>query len=174
VAALRELPSLLARCLEQEPEIAALAEQLADQHGFFYLGRGYDYAAALEAALKMKEISYLHAEAYAAGEMKHGPLALVEPGVTIVGFCTQTTTHEKMISNLKEVKAREGTVVAVVREGDTVPDCADAVIAVPNTLDALMPVVAMVPMQLLAYHVARVRGCEIDQPRNLAKSVTVE
>jgi glucosamine--fructose-6-phosphate aminotransferase (isomerizing) len=174
LAALRELPVLIARCLEQEPAIAALAETLADQHSFFYLGRGYDYAAALEAALKLKEISYLHAEAYAAGEMKHGPLALVEPGVTIVGFCTQTATGEKMLSNLKEVKAREGMVVAVVREGDTVPDCADAVIAVPNTLDALMPVVAMVPMQLLAYHVARVRGCEIDQPRNLAKSVTVE
>jgi glucosamine--fructose-6-phosphate aminotransferase (isomerizing) len=174
VAALRELPSLIEGCLGQERAIAALAETLADQHSFFYLGRGYDYAAALEAALKLKEISYLHAEAYAAGEMKHGPLALVEPGVTIVGFCTQKATNEKMISNLKEVKAREGTVLAVAREGDTVPDCADAVIAVPNTLDALMPVVAMVPMQLLAYHVARVRGCEIDQPRNLAKSVTVE
>ncbi|HZO90491.1 MAG TPA: glutamine--fructose-6-phosphate transaminase (isomerizing) [Chthonomonadaceae bacterium] len=173
-AALRELPTLIQRCLEHEPEIAALAEQLAGHSSFFYLGRGYDYAAALEAALKLKEISYLHAEAYPAGEMKHGPLALVEPGVAVVGFCTQPSTNEKMVSNLKEVKAREGTVVAVIREGDTVPDCADAVIAVPATLEALMPVVAMVPMQLLAYHVARVRGCEIDQPRNLAKSVTVE
>ena len=106
--------------------------------------------------------------------MKHGPLALVEPGVAVIGFCTQTATNEKMVSNLKEVKAREGTIIAVVREGDTPPDCADSVITVPATLDALMPIVAMVPMQLLAYHVARVRGCEIDQPRNLAKSVTVE
>jgi glucosamine--fructose-6-phosphate aminotransferase (isomerizing) len=172
--ALRALPSLIEKCLAREAEIAALAASLAQHHSFFYLGRGYDYAAALEAALKLKEISYLHAEAYPAGEMKHGPLALVEPGVAILGLCTQPGTNEKMVSNLKEVKAREGTVVAVVREGDAIPDCADAVIEVPVTLEALMPIVAMVPMQLLAYHVARARGCEIDQPRNLAKSVTVE
>jgi glucosamine--fructose-6-phosphate aminotransferase (isomerizing) len=173
-AALRALPTLITHCLEQEPQIAALAARLARHSSFFYLGRGYDYAVALEAALKLKEISYLHAEAYPAGEMKHGPLALVEPGVAVVGFCTQPATNEKMVSNLKEVKAREGTIVVVVREGEAVPDCADAVIAVPATLDALIPIVTMVPMQLLAYHVARERGCEIDQPRNLAKSVTVE
>lgn len=172
--ALRGLPDLVARCLEREGEIAALAERLAEHRCFFYLGRGYDFAVSLEAALKLKEISYIHAEAYAAGEMKHGPLALVEPGVAVVGFCTQPATNEKMVSNLKEVKARSGTVVVVVREGDTIPDCADFVIEVPATLDSLMPVVTMVPMQLLAYYVARARGCEIDQPRNLAKSVTVE
>ena len=174
MSALRALPDLIAQCLEQDAQIAELAESLARHSSFFYLGRGYDYAAALEAALKLKEISYLHAEAYPAGEMKHGPLALVEPGVAVVGFCTQTATQEKMVSNLKEVKAREGTIIAVVREGDLIPDCADSVITVPNTHDALMPIVTMVPMQLLAYHVARARGCEIDQPRNLAKSVTVE
>jgi glucosamine--fructose-6-phosphate aminotransferase (isomerizing) len=173
-AALRELPALIEECLRRDPQIAALAESLASHTGFFYLGRGYDFAVALEAALKLKEISYLHAEAYPAGEMKHGPLALVEPGVAIIGFCTQTATNEKMFSNLKEVKAREGTVISVIRDGDLTPDGSDAVISVPSTLDALMPIVAMVPMQLLAYHVARVRGCEIDQPRNLAKSVTVE
>ena len=173
-AALRELPALIEECLRREPQMAALAESLASHTGFFYLGRGYDFAVALEAALKLKEISYLHAEAYPAGEMKHGPLALVEPGVAIIGFCTQTATNEKMFSNLKEVKAREGTVISVIRDGDLTPDGSDAVISVPSTLDALMPIVAMVPMQLLAYHVARVRGCEIDQPRNLAKSVTVE
>ncbi len=173
-AALRALPTLIEACLAQEPQIAQLADTLAGHSSFFYLGRGYDYAVALEAALKLKEISYLHAEAYPAGEMKHGPLALVEPGVAVVGFCTQPATNEKMVSNLKEVKAREGTVIAVVRAGEPVPDCADAVITVPATLEALMPIVTMVPMQLLAYHVARVRGCEIDQPRNLAKSVTVE
>ena len=173
-AELSRLPMLIEQCLERAAEIETLADALSRHHCFFYLGRGYDYAAALEAALKLKEISYLHAEAYPAGEMKHGPLALVEPGVAILGFCTQHSTHEKMMSNLKEVKAREGTIVAVVREGDVVPDCADAVIEVPATLDALMPIVAMVPMQLLAYYVARERGCEIDQPRNLAKSVTVE
>ena len=174
IESLRQLPDLIARCLTQEPQIAALAESLSRHSSFFYLGRGYDYAASLEAALKLKEISYLHAEAYPAGEMKHGPLALVEPGVAVIGFCTQTATHEKMVSNLKEVKAREGTIIAVVREGDALPDCADSVIMVPATHDALMPIVAMVPMQLLAYHVAKARGCEIDQPRNLAKSVTVE
>jgi glutamine---fructose-6-phosphate transaminase (isomerizing) len=174
VEALRALPAQLEACLRRAPEIAALADTLAQHKSFFYLGRGYDFAAALEAALKLKEISYLHAEAYPAGEMKHGPLALVEPGVAIIGFCTQPTTNEKMTSNLKEVKAREGTVIAVVRDGDPVPDCSDAVISVPATLEALMPIVSMVPMQLLAYYVALARGCEIDQPRNLAKSVTVE
>jgi len=173
-AALRELPALIEECLRREPQIAALAESLAGHSSFFYLGRGYDFAAALEAALKLKEISYLHAEAYPAGEMKHGPLALVEPGVAVIGFCTQMGTNEKMVSNLKEIKAREGTVISVIRDGDPTPDGSDAIISVPSTLDALMPIVAMVPMQLLAYHVARVRGCEIDQPRNLAKSVTVE
>ncbi len=172
--ALRHLPELIEQCLAQDAYIASMAELLSQHHSYFYLGRGYDFAAALEAALKLKEISYLHAEAYPAGEMKHGPLALVEPGVAVVGFCTQTATNEKMVSNLKEVKAREGTIIAVVREGAEAPDCADQIIMVPNTHDALMPIVAMVPMQLLAYHVARVRGCEIDQPRNLAKSVTVE
>ena len=174
ITALRELPNLIEQCLTQDSYIASLAEALAQHHSYFYLGRGYDFAAALEAALKLKEISYLHAEAYPAGEMKHGPLALVEPGVAVVGFCTQTATREKMVSNLKEVKAREGTIIAVIREGEEAPDCADEVITVPNTHDALMPIVTMVPMQLLAYHVAKARGCEIDQPRNLAKSVTVE
>ena len=174
ISALRDLPNLIEQCLTQDSYIASMAESLSQHHSYFYLGRGYDFAAALEAALKLKEISYLHAEAYPAGEMKHGPLALVEPGVAVVGFCTQTATHEKMVSNLKEVKAREGTIIAIVREGQEAPDCADQIITVPNTHDALMPIVTMVPMQLLAYHVARARGCEIDQPRNLAKSVTVE
>ncbi len=172
--ALRLLPSQLETCLKREPEIAALAESLSHHSSFFYLGRGYDFAAALEAALKLKEISYLHAEAYPAGEMKHGPLALVEPGVAIVGFCLQPATNEKMVSNLQEVAAREGTILAVLRDGDSIPDCANETIFVPPTLDALMPIVSMVPMQLLSYYVARARNCEIDQPRNLAKSVTVE
>ena len=172
--ALRLLPSQIETCLTREPEIAALAESLARHSSFFYLGRGYDFAAALEAALKLKEISYLHAEAYPAGEMKHGPLALVEPGVAIVGFCLQPATNEKMVSNLKEVAAREGTILAVLRDGDSIPDCANETIFVPPTLDFLMPIVSMVPMQLLSYYVALSRQCEIDQPRNLAKSVTVE
>ena len=174
VLALRELPRLIDICLTRETEIAALAERLAKHNCFFFLGRGYDSAASLEAALKLKEISYIHAEAYPAGEMKHGPLALVEPGVAVIGFCTQPSTAEKMVSNLKEVKAREGTIISVIRDGDPVPDCSDEVISVPGTLEALMPIVAMVPMQLLSYYVAKSRGCDIDQPRNLAKSVTVE
>lgn len=174
VAALQQLPEQIEYLLSQEALYAQLAESLAKHKSVFYLGRGYDFASSLEAALKMKEISYIHAEAYPAGEMKHGPLALVEPGVAIIGFCTQPLTHEKMVSNLKEVKAREGTIITVLRDGDEVPDCADGVIRVPNTLDALMPIVSMVPMQILAYYVAKVLGCEIDQPRNLAKSVTVE
>ena len=174
VSALRALPEQVEECLARQSEVADLAVELASSSCFFYLGRGYDYAAALEAALKLKEISYIHAEAYAAGEMKHGPLALVEPGVAVVGFCTQPKTHEKMVSNLKEVKAREGTVIAVIRDGDEAPDGADHLIHVPRSVDALMPVLAMVPMQIMAYYVARERGCSIDQPRNLAKSVTVE
>jgi glucosamine--fructose-6-phosphate aminotransferase (isomerizing) len=171
---LARVPELVAECLKSEPEIKALAKQLANYSTFFYLGRGYDFAASLEAALKLKEISYLHAEAYPAGEMKHGPLALVDPGVCVIGFCTQASTREKMISNLQEVKARQGYVVAVIRDDEEAPALADAVIRVPATLDSLMPLVAMAPMQLLAYYIAVERGCEIDQPRNLAKSVTVE
>ena len=174
VQALRALPDQVESLIEGCESIEALARHLADHNCFFFLGRGYDFAAAMEAALKLKEISYIHAEAYAAGEMKHGPLALVEPGVAVVGLCTQPSTNEKMVSNLKEVKAREGTVIALVREGDPIPDCADAVIRVPRTADAFMPVLSLVPLQLLAYYVARERGCPIDQPRNLAKSVTVE
>jgi len=174
VSALQQIPGQIENILERAGDVEKLAETLASHNSFFFLGRGYDYAAAMEAALKLKEISYIHAEAYAAGEMKHGPLALVEPGVAIVGLCTQSATYEKMVSNLKEVKAREGTVVVLQGEGALTPDCADALIEIPTTHDALMPILSMVPMQLLSYYVARARGCSIDQPRNLAKSVTVE
>jgi glucosamine--fructose-6-phosphate aminotransferase (isomerizing) len=174
LSALRALPEQIEGMLVDTSGIEALSKTLAGHSCFFFLGRGYDFAASMEAALKLKEISYIHAEAYAAGEMKHGPLALVEPGVAIVGLLTQPATNEKMVSNLKEVKAREGTVVTVQRAGDHAPDCADEVITVPVTHEALMPVLAMVPLQLLSYYVARERGCAIDQPRNLAKSVTVE
>ena len=168
------IPDLLEQCLELEPQIEQLAENLINHRTFFFLGRGYDYATSLEAALKLKEISYLHAEAYPAGEMKHGPLALVEPGVAIVGLCTQIATYDKMISNLKEVKAREGTVLAILPQNVSAPDCTDYILRIPDAPDELMPFLAIVPLQLLAYHVARARGCSIDQPRNLAKSVTVE
>jgi len=174
VTGLRRLPDQVAECLNRGASISALAEHLAKHTCFFYLGRGYDHAVCMEAALKLKEISYIHAEAYPAGEMKHGPLALVEPGVTVVGLNTQPATREKTISNLKETKSRGATVVVVQQDGEPVPDGSDHVVTVPSTDHALMPVLAIVPMQLLAYHVARARGCPIDQPRNLAKSVTVE
>ncbi len=173
-SALPMLPALLERCLTLEPQVKELAAHLAHCSCFFFLGRGYDYATALEAALKLKEISYIHAEAYPAGEMKHGPLALVEPGVATVGLCTQKNLRDKMISNLKEVKARGGTVLVLQRETDVQPDCADYLLTLPDAPDFLMPIIAMLPLQLLAYHVALQRGCAIDQPRNLAKSVTVE
>lgn len=155
--------------------VEELAAKLADKTTFFYLGRGYDHAVALEAALKLKEISYLHAEAYAAGEMKHGPLALVEAGVVVVCFATQPHLFDKMQSNIQEVAARDGLVVAVAPEGEHRLDALAAhVLRIPSVRPEFAPLVAIVPMQLLAYLVARARGCDIDQPRNLAKSVTVE
>ncbi len=172
---LTALPDAVEAVVAQALSVEDLAARLADKSTFFYLGRGYDYAVSLEAALKLKEISYLHAEAYAAGEMKHGPLALVEKGVVVVCFATQPALFEKMLSNLREVSARDGLVVAVVPEGERRADAAaDYVLRIPAVLPCFAPIVAVVPMQLLAYLVARARGCEIDQPRNLAKSVTVE
>ncbi len=172
--ALSSLPEWLEQCVALAPQMDALSAVVAESSGVFFLGRGYDYATALEAALKLKEISYLHAEAYPAGEMKHGPLALVEPGVTVVGLCTQRTTFDKMLSNLKEVSARSGAVVALIPNGQQVPENAEVTIELPECPDALMPMLTIVPLQLLAYYVALRRGCPIDQPRNLAKSVTVE
>lgn len=176
VEALLSLPDKVAHILSDTSGIEAIAHALHTSSSFFFLGRSYDYAVALEAALKLKEVSYIHAEAYPAGELKHGPLALVEPGVASVCFATQSALHDKMLSSVKQVKARDGAVVAVVKEGDDGLDVAsvDGLIRVPAAPDAFMPVLTVVPMQLLAYHIANALGREIDQPRNLAKSVTVE
>lgn len=172
---LTALPDAVESVLGGALLVEDLAERLSDRTTFFYLGRGYDYAVSLEAALKLKEISYLHAEAYAAGEMKHGPLALVEPGVVVICYATEPRLFDKMLSNIKEVAARGGTVVAVVPEGETRADAsADEILRIPAVRTEFSPVVSVVPLQLLAYLIARARGCEIDQPRNLAKSVTVE
>jgi glucosamine--fructose-6-phosphate aminotransferase (isomerizing) len=172
---LAALPDAVESVVGQALLVEDLAARLADCTTFFYLGRGYDWAVALEAALKLKEISYLHAEAYAAGEMKHGPLALVEPGVVVVCFATQPELVEKMASNIKEVSARGGMVVSVVMDGETRADASsDYLLRIPRVRPEFAPIVSVVPLQLLAYLVARTRGCEIDQPRNLAKSVTVE
>lgn len=172
---LTALPDAVESVIGNALLVEELAEKLAERTVFFYLGRGYDHAVALEAALKLKEISYLHTEAYAAGELKHGPLALVEKGVVAICLATQPDVFEKMLSNLKEVAARDGTVVAVVPEGETRADkSADFLLRIPAVRPEFAPIVSVVPLQLLAYLVARARGCEIDQPRNLAKSVTVE
>lgn len=171
---LPRLASAVETVLTGEDRIRDLAEALYRQQCFFFLGRGYDAAAAAEAALKLKEISYIHAEAYPAGEMKHGPLALIDASVTVVGICTRSDTHLKMCSNLMEARARDGRVLAVLRDDLPVPEAATDVLTLPSVAEPLMPVVAMTALQLLAYHIARLRGCAIDQPRNLAKSVTVE
>ena len=139
------------------------------------MGRGFNYPTALEGALKNKEISYSHAEAYAAGEMKHGPIALIDHEFPVFCVCTRGSVYEKMISNVKEIEARSGKIIAVANPGDDlVKDLANDVIEVPETLEELSPLVNVVPFQLLAYYLARERGCDIDRPRNLAKSVTVE
>ncbi|MBI3947408.1 MAG: glutamine--fructose-6-phosphate transaminase (isomerizing), partial [Armatimonadetes bacterium] len=173
VAEMRRLPELVDRALATESAIQEMAAAIAGSDHCFYLGRGADYAVSLEGALKLKEISYIHAEALAAGEMKHGPLALVTDGTPVVCLVTQEALREKMLSNIKEVKARGATVIAIAREEDVETEkVVDHVARVPGTLPELMPVVAVVPLQLLAYHTARALGREIDQPRNLAKSVT--
>jgi glucosamine--fructose-6-phosphate aminotransferase (isomerizing) len=175
VASMRGLPEQVETILAGEEAVVRMAEQFAGCTDFFFLGRGLDYAVAVEGALKLKEISYIHSEALAAGEMKHGTLALIVPGVSTICIATQQPLYEKMISNVKEVKAREATVLGIVRARDeTSRHAMDELLRVPETLDELMPVLTIVPMQLLAYHIARLNGCEIDQPRNLAKSVTVE
>jgi glucosamine--fructose-6-phosphate aminotransferase (isomerizing) len=139
------------------------------------LGRGYNFPVALEGALKLKEISYVHAEGYPAAEMKHGPIALIDENMPVVIIATNISAHEKIVSNIQEVKARKGKVIAIVTEGDkTITDIADYTIEIPEVIEPLSPLVSVVPLQLLSYHIALIRGCNVDQPRNLAKSVTVE
>jgi glutamine---fructose-6-phosphate transaminase (isomerizing) len=175
LADLDELPAKVARAIASEDRVRAVAERLADARDVLFIGRHTGYPAALEGALKLKELSYIHAEAYAAGELKHGPIALIEDGVPVVAIATRCHVYPKMLSNIQEVKARGASVIAIVTEGDTeAARLADHVLEVPETPELLSPVVVTVPLQLLAYHVAVLRGCDVDQPRNLAKSVTVE
>ena len=146
-----------------------------DAQSALFVGRGMGAAISYEGALKLKEVSYLHAEAYAAGEMKHGPIALIDEEMPVFVIATQGASYEKVVSNIQEVKARKGKVIAIVTEGDTVvKGIADHTIEIPASPDAFVPLLAVVPLQLLSYHVAVMRGCNVDQPRNLAKSVTVE
>ncbi|MCI0656267.1 MAG: SIS domain-containing protein, partial [Acidobacteria bacterium] len=142
---------------------------------FLFLGRGVNYPIALEGALKLKEISYIHAEGYPAGEMKHGPIALIDKNLPVVALTFGDKVYEKMMGNIEEVKAREGRIIAITQEGNgDLSKIASHVIAIPKTADLLTPILAVIPLQLLAYHIALRRGCDVDQPRNLAKSVTVE
>jgi len=175
LTALREVPAKVERALESESALIPIAHAVAPARTVLYLGRGPQAPVALEGALKLKEISYIHAEGYAAGEMKHGPIALIEQGVPVVVLAPRDATYEKTIGNIEEVRARGGMVIAIVTEGDDhVRSIADHVIEVPDCDPLLMPIVSCIPLQLLAYHVADIRGTDVDQPRNLAKSVTVE
>jgi glutamine---fructose-6-phosphate transaminase (isomerizing) len=172
---LESIPKKVETALESNELIKTLAEKFKDSRNFLYLGRGYGFPVALEGALKLKEISYIHAEGYPAAEMKHGPIALIDAEMPVVVIATKNSSYEKVVSNIQEVKARKGIIIAVVTEGDTeVKKIADHVIEIPETDELLVPLVAVVPLQLLSYHIAVLRGANVDQPRNLAKSVTVE
>jgi glutamine---fructose-6-phosphate transaminase (isomerizing) len=175
VADLAHLPAAIDEVLQGEDAIAELARKYARADDFLYLGRGINYPIALEGALKLKEISYIHAEGYPAGEMKHGPIALIDEDMPIVAIATGERVYDKILSNMQEAKARDGVILAVTdREGGEIEDVAAEVIRVPRVAELLQPIVNSVPLQLFAYHVAVRRGCDVDQPRNLAKSVTVE
>lgn len=172
---MESIPTKVEQVLTLNDKIRYISAEFKDARNFIYLGRGYNFPVALEGALKLKEISYIHAEGYPAAEMKHGPIALIDNEMPVVFVATRDSSYEKVVSNIQEVKARKGRVIAVVTEGDTlIPNMAEFVIEVPATTEALMPMVSVIPLQLLSYHIAVMRGCNVDQPRNLAKSVTVE
>ncbi len=169
------IPSKVEKVLKSEAQVKYIADIYKDARNALYLGRGYSFPVALEGALKLKEISYIHAEGYPAAEMKHGPIALIDEEMPVIVIATKGASYEKVVSNIQEVKARKGKVIAIVTEGDTtVQGIADHSIEIPASPDALVPLLAVVPLQLLSYHIAVMRGCNVDQPRNLAKSVTVE
>ena len=172
---LKEMPSQVRKVLECDEVVAEIAEEIKEANDIFYLGRGVDYALAMEGALKIKEISYVHAEAFAAGELKHGSIALIENGTPVVAIATQGNLFEKMVSNMQEVKARGARVIAITQEGNTeVEKSADRVIYIPAVDDMFASITSVIPMQILAYYASKIRGLDVDKPRNLAKSVTVE
>ena len=175
IDALERLPGLVAEALAADDVIRRIAGKYRDASTFLYLGRQYNFPLALEGALKLKEISYIHAEGYPAAEMKHGPIALVDASTPSVFLIPQGAVYDKVMLNVEEIKARKGPVIAVASPGDErIAQIADDVIEVPEAPDFLQPIVAAIPLQLLAYHIAVLRGCDVDKPRNLAKSVTVE
>jgi glucosamine--fructose-6-phosphate aminotransferase (isomerizing) len=172
---LERIPEKVEKVLELNSQIEFISDIYKDASNALYLGRGYNFPVALEGALKLKEISYIHAEGYPAAEMKHGPIALIDDEMPVFVIATKDASYEKIVSNIQEVKARKGKVIAIVTEGDNaVKGIADHVMEIPDTHDSLVPLLATIPFQLLSYHIAVMRGCNVDQPRNLAKSVTVE
>lgn len=172
---LETIPSKVEIALRSNDKVKEISALFKDSRNFLYLGRGYGFPVALEGALKLKEISYIHAEGYPAAEMKHGPIALIDEEMPVVVIATKNSSYEKVVSNIQEVKARKGKIIAIVTEGDVdVRKMADYTIEIPETDDILVPLVSVIPLQLLSYHIAVMRGCNVDQPRNLAKSVTVE
>ncbi len=173
--ALHQIPNKIKRVLEKNDHIKEISATIKEVSNALYLGRGYNFPVALEGALKLKEISYIHAEGYPAAEMKHGPIALVDENMPVIIIATRDKSYDKIVSNIQEIKARKGIVIAVVTEGDLlISKMSDFIIEVPDTPEFLMPLLSVIPLQLLSYHIALLRGCNVDQPRNLAKSVTVE
>jgi glucosamine--fructose-6-phosphate aminotransferase (isomerizing) len=173
---LSKIPSKMEKLLETcDPVLSDMSRCFTYARNFLFLGRGYNYPVALEGALKLKEISYIHAEGYPAAEMKHGPIALIDQEMPVIVIAPHDSLYEKVVSNIQEIKARKGTIIAVVTEGDeTIANMADFVIEIPETLECLSPLLTVVPLQLFSYYVAISKGKNVDQPRNLAKSVTVE
>jgi glucosamine--fructose-6-phosphate aminotransferase (isomerizing) len=172
---LQVIPEKVLEALETNDKAKEIAEKFKDATNCLYLGRGYNFPVALEGALKLKEISYIHAEGYPAAEMKHGPIALIDEQMPVVVIAPKQGHYDKVVSNIQEIKSRSGKIIAVVTKGDVqVKELADYVIEIPETSDALSPLITTIPLQLLSYHIAVLRGCNVDQPRNLAKSVTVE
>jgi glucosamine--fructose-6-phosphate aminotransferase (isomerizing) len=175
VASLMHVPTLVDKVLELNPQMEKIARTYMHARDFLYLGRGINYPIALEGALKLKEISYIHAEGYPAGEMKHGPIALIDENMPVVVLAPKNESYEKVVSNMEEVIARGGIVIAVCSEGDAeIREKATTTIEIPLESEGLTPILLSIPLQLLAYHIAVLKGTDVDQPRNLAKSVTVE
>jgi glucosamine--fructose-6-phosphate aminotransferase (isomerizing) len=175
INALQALPGQIQEILNRSADVERIAERFTDANNALYLGRGVNFPVALEGALKMKEISYIHAEGYPAAEMKHGPIALIDENMPVVFIAPHDAVHQKIVSNIEEVKARGGRIIALMNEGDAeITRLADACFTIPTTLDLLTPILTIIPLQLFSYYVAVRRGCNVDQPRNLAKSVTVE
>ena len=175
ISELELIPDKVSEVLKTNDHIEHIASIYKDAQNALYLGRGNSFPVALEGALKLKEISYIHAEGYPAAEMKHGPIALIDEEMPVFVIATKGNSYEKVVSNIQEVKARKGKIIAIVTKGDTqVKGIADHVIEIPETDEHLVPLLATIPFQLLSYHIALMRGCNVDQPRNLAKSVTVE